>query len=290
MSQLTQNDLIQEAQHASEKQGQPLSRSDFERISGISQRQIYRLFPDGGWSELKERAGIPKHPRHRERLEDDELLSEFHSVASGLGRIPTLNQFNHHSLISDGVVSRRFGGRSGLLARYRAWLVRNEPQSPLLSQLDGSHESGQPPVKQTKTVSPEPYVHLGNSGGPQFGAPIDFRGLRHAPINELGVVFLFGMVSRELGFLVEAVHASFPDCEAKRLVDRKKDRWQRVRIEFEFMSRTFLDHGHDPAKCDLIVCWQHNWPECPLAVVELKEVIEDLLAAGVHDRVHGAEK
>jgi hypothetical protein len=33
---------------------------------------------------------------------------------------------------------------------------------------------------------------------------------------------------------------------------------------------------HDPAKCDIIVCWEHNWPECPLEVIELKKEIEKL--------------
>lgn len=274
MSQFTEADLIQAAQHASKRQGHPLSRSDFERISGISKHHIYRLFSDG-WSELQERAGIAKHPRNHDRLEDDELLSEFHSVASELGRIPTWTQFNNHARISADVVRRRFGGRRGLLERYRAWLEQSEPQSPLLGQLDESRQQARLPANQTKTATPEPTSVWATGEGPQYGAPIDFRGLRHAPINEQGVVFLFGMVSRELGFLVEAVHASFPDCEAKRLVDRKNDRWQRVRIEFEFRSRTFLDHGHDPAKCDLIICWQHNWPECPLEVVELRKVIEE---------------
>jgi len=50
-------------------------------------------------------------------------------------------------------------------------------------------------------------------------------------------------------------------------------RWQRVRIEFEFQSRNFLQHFHDPEQCDLIVCWEHNWTECPLEVLELKKVI-----------------
>ena len=81
-----------------------------------------------------------------------------------------------------------------------------------------------------------------------------FRGLTHAPINEQGVVFLFGIVSHELGFVVESVQASYPDCEAKRCVDRDNQRWQRVRIEFEFASRNFRDRGHDPTGCDLIVC------------------------------------
>jgi hypothetical protein len=41
----------------------------------------------------------------------------------------------------------------------------------------------------------------------------------------------------------------------------------------EFESRNFLRHGNDPKKCDVIVCWIHNWPECPLEVVELRKVV-----------------
>jgi len=32
---------------------------------------------------------------------------------------------------------------------------------------------------------------------------------------EQGVVYLFGMVSRELGFYIEAVQQGFPDCEGR---------------------------------------------------------------------------
>lgn len=84
------------------------------------------------------------------------------------------------------------------------------------------------------------------------------------------------MVCFELGFVVEAVRTSYPDCEAKRRVDRKRDKWERVRIEFEYCSSNFRDHGHDPNGCDVIVCWQHNWPECPLEVIELKTAIQSL--------------
>lgn len=276
MSQFTEAELIRAARDASREQERPLSRSDFERLSGISQYHIYRLFPDGGWSELKKRAGLAKHPRHRDRLEDHEILDEFHSVASSLGRIPTGAQFNNRARISVDVLRRRFGGHGGVLEKYRSWLEQNEPQSPLLAELAESIQQTPPIASQPKTAALDPASVWAKGDGPQYGAPIDSRGLRHAPINEQGVVFLFGMVSRELGFLVEAVHASFPDCEAKRLVDAKNRRWQRVRIEFEFRSRSFKDHGHDPAKCDLIVCWQHNWPECPLDVVELSTMIEEL--------------
>jgi len=70
----------------------------------------------------------------------------------------------------------------------------------------------------------------------------------------------------------------YPDCEAKRCVDRKTQRWQRVQIEFEFHSSNFAQHGHEPAGCDVVVCWEHDWPECPLEVVELRSLISSLEA------------
>jgi len=30
---------------------------------------------------------------------------------------------------------------------------------------------------------------------------------------------------------------------------------------------------HDSGKCDVIVCWAHNWKECPMAVVELSKAV-----------------
>jgi len=116
---------------------------------------------------------------------------------------------------------------------------------------------------------------------PTYGNPMDFRGLRHEPVNEQGVVLLFGMVAKELGFMVEAVQTGFPDCEAKRQVG--PERWQRVHIEFEFESRNFRDHGHPSTECDVIVCWRHNWDECPegIEIVELCSIIKSL--GSLHD-------
>ena len=78
---------------------------------------------------------------------------------------------------------------------------------------------------------------------------------------------------------MEAVQGGFPDCEAKRQTAPGK--WQRVRIEFEYESRNFRDHGHSAADCDVIVCWSHNWSECPttLEVIELRSVIASLGSA-----------
>jgi hypothetical protein len=71
------------------------------------------------------------------------------------------------------------------------------------------------------------------------------------------------------------VRAEFPDCIARRQVDKG---WERVAIEFEFKSSNFQRHGHDPDACDLIVCWERDWESCPVPVLALKPYIADTQA------------
>jgi hypothetical protein len=106
---------------------------------------------------------------------------------------------------------------------------------------------------------------------PIYGPLMNPSPLAHGPTNEMGVLFLFGTVAAQLGFVVTWIRSEFPDCEAMILVGPEK--WQRIRIEFEYESRNFLKHMHDAKECDLIVCWKHNWPECPLEVLELSSMI-----------------
>jgi hypothetical protein len=99
--------------------------------------------------------------------------------------------------------------------------------------------------------------------------PLKNAPLQYAPENELGVVFLFSRVARQLQFRIEKIRAAYPDCIAYR---HAGDREKRVRIEFEFKSSSFRVHGHDPSQCDCIVCWHHDWPGVPnrIEVIELK--------------------
>src|SRR6476646_10677083 len=108
---------------------------------------------------------------------------------------------------------------------------------------------------------------------PVMGEPFDRSPMTNAPVNELGVMVLFGMVAAALGLQVESVQGKFPDCLAKRQVAPGK--WPYLRIEFEYESKNFYLHGHDPKGCDMIVCWRHNWKECPaeIEVVELSRLL-----------------
>jgi len=276
MEHATRETIIESAKRAAAEVKGPLSRADFERITGIGNYHIYKLFPEGGWSEVKRLAGLERHPLQHDRCSDDELLQEYHRIASELGDIPSWALFASRGRVSSDVVRRRFGGTQGTLKRYREWIEMHDPESPLVDLLNvkSKHEIPIPPAGGVQVKPKVPTCP--DARGMEFGPPINFRGLRHAPINEQGVVFLFGMISYELGFLVEAVHAGYPDCEGKRCIDRRRNRWQRARIEFEYLSSNFRDHGHDPEQCDVIVCWEHNWPECPLEVIELRRVIDEL--------------
>ncbi|HKW75252.1 MAG TPA: hypothetical protein VJN64_06975 [Terriglobales bacterium] len=108
---------------------------------------------------------------------------------------------------------------------------------------------------------------------PVMGPPLHAYAMTNAPSNEAGVAALFCMIAPDLGFQIEAIQSAFPDCEARRQV--RKGKWQRVLIEFEYESRNFPLHHHDPSGCDMIVCWRHNWRKCPeeIEVLELRKVI-----------------
>ncbi len=253
------------------------------RSSGMTEYQVLRHFPS--WREAVRAAGLDSEPTNVP-LEPAVLLEDWGELVRRARRIPTRNQYHRDGSYSPGVFERKFGPWSAIPAKFREFAATRPEWADVLALLPVEAlvpvktATAPRPVSPTPSASsdsfPPPHRHTKLQNRPTYGNPIDFRGLRHEPVNEDGVVFLFGMVARELGYLVEAVQAGFPDCEAKRQVEAGK--WQRVRIEFEYESRNFRDHGHSPDGCDVIVCWRHNWPECPsdLEVVELRSVIATL--------------
>lgn len=106
---------------------------------------------------------------------------------------------------------------------------------------------------------------------------IAYNGMRYAPENELGVVFLFGKMHKNLGFPeIDVVQPQFPDCWAYQRVGGGT---RRIWIEFEFRSRSFKSHLADlkglHPKRGLVVCWENDWPEVRryADVIELKTAI-----------------
>jgi len=266
--------------------GHSPSRREFQEKSGLTEYHVLQHFPS--WREAVRIAGLEPDVTNI-RLEDRTLLEDWGAMVRTLRQIPTRAHYRREGKYSPGAFEKHFGPWSAIPHQFRNLAIGKpewqdvlallppgdarrslQAQSPLVNEVD-EHVSPPEPAR-----TPFLARHAKLESRPSYGNPIDFRGLRHEPVNEDGVVFLFGMVARELGYSVESVQAGFPDCEAKRQVSA--GRWQRVLIEFEFESRNFRDHGHPPHGCDIIVCWRHNWPDCPsnLEVVELATVIQSL--------------
>jgi len=235
-----------------------LSLQEFTKHTGISYRPIHRLF--GDWTLFLSAAGLRPHPNQKTKIPDEELFRDFFRIAKDLGHLPSYQELAQHARYSIGVYERRFK----MFSKFRQHVVLYGIDQGLVKP-DVLASVPEPASDRTSHV----YDQLNDR--PVLGEAIEFRGLQHSPVNELGVVFLFGMLAEEFGFVIESVQAGFPDCEGKRRL--KKNRWQRVRIEFEYRSSNFLQHRHDPSGCDLIVCWLHDWRDCPLEVICLRDFL-----------------
>jgi hypothetical protein len=223
-----------------------------------------------------ERGSSTQHlDQFRKRLTDDDLFNALLLLENNLGKEPRYVDVNFKGTISTQPY-KRFGKTwDDVLRSYQKW-KHDGQYLPATPTTPTNGDTGVPNDPTPTLATPAPNVALSVSGRlpPQlYGEPIDFRGLRHAPINEQGVVYLFGMVSRELGFYIEAIQQGFPDCEGKYLYDSKKGLWAKARIEFEFRASNFRQHGHDAEQCDFVICWENDWPDCPITVMELKREI-----------------
>jgi hypothetical protein len=206
-------------------------------------------------------------------ISTDELFAEWARITRELKKIPSMKEFEDASKYTVGPYQRRFRHWSrvpeGMDDYMRKRALGKEWPDVLSLIVDNRHDARPAPVVQ------QPMSHIWpvamRPDRPIYGPSMLPTPFMHEPINEIGVVFLFGTLVEKLGWLVTLMQTEFPDGEA--FVQVAPGRWQRIRIEFEYESRNFLKHGHDPKGCDLIVCWEHNWPECPVEVLELKKLI-----------------
>jgi len=275
------SDILDAIRAAAKELGAPLPRSRFLAHSGLTEYQVLKHFP--GWKAALKTAGVQSDETNV-RLDDAEMLQDWGEMVRKNREIPTRDHYRREGNFAVNSFATHFGPWSTIPAVFRTFAAGKPEWADVLALIpvpatQVSKFSTTPSVVEemapTASVSDIPR-HTKLNSSQTYGNPIDFRGLRHEPINENGVIFLFGIVAKELGYYVEAVQAGFPDCEAKRQIAAGK--WQRVRIEFEYESRNFRDHGHPPEGCDVIICWRHNWTDCPphIEVLELKSVITQL--------------
>lgn len=227
------------------------------------------------WTAFFQEAGLES--KLRKTAESKDLLEAAYEVFIENKGIPTSIRFFRLCKYSKQTYRKRWHTYAGFLSAFKDWIKEYDPSFPYYSDLEVISTIPNEIEIYNEEKKQQSATKAWNSHTRRsYGSFLNFRGLQHTPINEQGVVFLFGMVAFELGYVVESIATGFPDCEAKRRTSISKDIWERVRIEFEYESKNFIDHGHNSEVCDVIVCWNHNWQDCPIEVLELSSAIQEL--------------
>jgi len=299
----TKEEIIAAIKECAQELGHAPSISKLQKMKGVLKGTIYNRF--GNYRAALAACGLERSgPSY---LTDTRLLFlDWATVARTLGKVPSMGDYEARAKYSIQPLLRRYGNWGEVpaamadYARVQGLEAEWADVIEMIARRQSSVRSlAQRPVQ--RLVRPPGFLsqtHLApailspaslkpvclKEDQPVYGAPLTISPLTFAPTHEGGVIFLFGTVAEELGLAVLRIQPSFPDCEAMREV--RPGQWQRVRIEFEFESRNFLSHGHPVAGCDLIVCWNHNWEDCPLEVVELRK----LIGKGVSPQIYADER
>jgi Homing endonuclease associated repeat len=289
---VSQATILEAIRTIATKLGRAPKVADLEAYSGITRPEFRRCFPS--MRQAVRRAGLePDLQKVRNSTAD--MMEDYGQIARKMGRAPSSKHYAAAGKFSPCSFYKRFGTWKKMPERFRHYVLeggdtRQEQWRDVLemvnkriaavdrAQAEAQSQSGANGKTKAVSTPAEPGEYLRRRSPifperPVFGAPMPAPGLAYEPVNEMGVVLMFGIEMHRLGFHVERMQPDFPDCEAMREV--QPGVWQRVRVEFEYESRNFLRHGHKASECDVIICWRHNWPECPvnLDVVELCRVV-----------------
>ncbi|HET9283870.1 MAG TPA: hypothetical protein VFR24_18125 [Candidatus Angelobacter sp.] len=274
----SKEEIIAAIQACAKRLGRLPTQGELARESGIGGKVFRRLF--GNFTNALKASGFDGNGNGF-KVSMEELFREWAAMARKLGKMPSIHEYTIGSQYSVAPLRNRFRGWSNVpagLARYAEghglgleWadvLEMARRYQPHMNRREWM-------LKPERTAYSYPQIL---NDRPVYGAAMLPQAMCFAPVNEMGVVFLFGAMAGKLGFIVTYVGTQYPDIEAFREV--APGRWQRVRIEAEYLSRNFVDHHHDPGGCDLIVCWENNWPDAPMEVIALKDCMGAMSGVG----------
>jgi hypothetical protein len=267
----TKEEVITAIQECAAALGRVPSLTELRQMTKVSERDIRGNF--GAYKALLKVCGLERQGAGY-ALSPKALFLSWAKVARELGKIPTQGEYHLNSKHCGQPFTRRYGSwlavPAGMMEYARKEGMEGDWEDVLkliTVCLQEEQERGRSSPTNDMVLSWPTIL----TDEPIYGEPLAHPSVSYAPTNESGVIFLFGTVAEKLGFMIQRVQTEFPDCEAMRRIEPGK--WQRLRIEFEYESRNFLAHMHPATKCDLIVCWRHNWKGCPLEVLELCQVV-----------------
>lgn len=267
---LKKDQIIQAIRECAEQLGRSPSLRELLRLKGIAEHNLQAEC--GSLKHALKLAGISSTGRGY-NLSDADLLLDWAKVARKVNKAPTVAEYETNGRFSDVPFVRRYQKWTLVPQAFRNYVrgaqIEAQWQDVLVIAARKLNCAERVAAKPKREPRRKPLY----KDRPVYGAPLLMAELAYEPITEDMVIFLFGALARKLGFLVHRIQPGYPDCQAAR--EMAKGQWQDVDIEFEVESRNFLKHRHNKNGCDMIVCWKHNWPECPknIEVLELSRFV-----------------
>ncbi|HEY2497625.1 MAG TPA: hypothetical protein VGK24_11185 [Candidatus Angelobacter sp.] len=282
---MTREEILAGLRNCAKKLDRTPTYTEIWRMTKITKHAIKLNFEN--LSEAMRQAGVVARGIGH-RLDTLTLLEDWAHLTRKIARPPSYMEYKRAGNYGANSFLNRCGAWSRVGERFREVVKERNRESAWADVLEIVRQwEGKTTVEgRRKMANRQPSERVVHDetharrkmlpGRPIYGPPLQMTTLRNAPMTEGGVMYCFGTLAESMGFAVERIQTAFPDCEALREVALGK--WQRVRIEFEVFSRSFLDHQHDPKGCDIIICWVHNWPECPehIEVIELSKIVRGL--------------
>ena len=151
---------------AAKNDGKTPGKLLFEKLTGVTEKDVNRHFWRLGYTELAQEAGLPPNT-FQPRLEDDEVFEDYAKICLHVGQIP-----NHRQLAgaqrdletrTHSVPNRFEGGITEFQQRFRQWLQKGSPH--LLAILDFEGWRAPPPpsnqvnAESTIAARVEPHLH-----------------------------------------------------------------------------------------------------------------------------------
>jgi len=269
---MTNEEILKAIQACAKKLGRKPGLREVRRYGGVVETAIFKHF--GSFGKALQEAGFEAKGTGFE-VPMSKLLLDWAEVTRKLKKIPSAHEYGEIGRYSHGPFLTRFFRWARVKEEFRkfAKAERIDRQWADVLKLISRHEEALEQNHKRGGRRKSPLM----PGRPVYGDPmVLLPGMLHEPTNEAGVLFAFGVLAPRLGFVVKRWQTAFPDCVAVR--EMEKGQWQDQNVEVEMYSRNFSKHKHDAKKCDVIICWEHNWPECPewIEVIELKKVVEEM--------------
>jgi len=241
---MSKEEILQAIRSCAKKLNRKPTRDDLRRKTKINWDMIRKHF--GGMKEAMELAGLEATGSGFPQTEAT-LLKDWAMVARKLEKLPSVNDYRRHRPIQRWPFFSRYGRWTRVPETFRHCAGRAKLEAEWADVLamirtrnEGRETGGAQPVRGTKFHGDSHRRWSKRRGTkfcePRFGEPglrgTKFRGLRrkqdifqdrplygplmnlqemvHEPLNELGVVFAFGLVARQLGFSVLRFQAASP--------------------------------------------------------------------------------